>query len=106
MLVVQPSPTQLLVSRGTTYQKEGIRPFFDVEFLEHFPEERDDKMASVDFPQGITMGKLYDLIHSYIKETGARWFSVAFVSRPEAVQMVLRLSTYVWFGIERCGAGQ
>lgn len=92
MLVVQPPPAILLVSRGTYHvnPETGSYRMYDATY-----EEPGEEVANVPFERGVTMGMIYDIVLSFLGKDPEGAFSLAFESIAEGVRIVLRLYSVV-----------
>lgn len=94
MLIVQPPSTTLLVSRDTRLEPPEN---CDTEISDTVTDAAREKVANMVFEHGITMGKVYDIVHSFLMKQPGGVFSLAFDSRDDNVRMTLRLYTKVAF---------
>lgn len=92
MLVIQPPPTTLLVSQGTYHvdAETGSYREYDGTY-----DKEGEKVATVAFEKGVTMGKIYDIVLSFLKKDEGGVFSLGFDARDDGVRIVMRLYSVI-----------
>lgn len=93
MFITQPPATTLLVSRGT-YDNEPVN-WNDVDL-----SQGREEVADVHFEKGVRMGKVYDLVQSFLERHAEGIFCLFFDAREDGVRIVLRLYIVGSIGIK------